>query len=321
MSTKIITIAQQKGGAGKTTISAHLAVAFAKKGQKVAVIDIDPQASLSTWARIRAEKLGNKNDIYSVASNAYGLNAEIEKLQGKADIIIVDSPPHIETEARNAIRAADLVILPVQPSPTDLWATKASLEITKQENIPAKILLNRISLSSTLGKTIRSVFEATAPEFLLKGQLGNRVAFPASMLDGLTAIEISASSPAAKEVEELINEINIIIGNKNISVAKPAVKNTQAKAKKKTVIKKKAVKKPSVKSEAPKKPVAKKKATAKKAAIKKPAAKKQAKAKPASNVTKLPLPKKPIIKDAVVKKAKPKRKLISKKNATAKKNA
>ena len=202
MNTKIITIAQQKGGAGKTTVSAHLAIGLQQAGKKVAAIDLDPQASLSTWARIR-----ENDDFACTACNAYALDEEIVKLKGKVDYIIVDSPPHIEVEARSAIRSADLVVIPVQPSPTDLWATKASIVLAEQEGVKTKILLNRVSGNSNLGKSIRGVFEASHKDKLLSQQLGNRVGFAAAMLDGKTVTEAQPSSVAAKEVKALVKEV------------------------------------------------------------------------------------------------------------------
>jgi len=208
MNTKIITIAQQKGGAGKTTVAAHLAVGLAETKKKVACIDLDPQASLSTWARVRAGKLGGANNIHCVSCNAYALDETIKKLSEAYDCIIIDSPPHIEIEARQAIRSADLVIIPVQPSPTDLWATKASIILAEQEQVNAKILLNRVSSNSRLGKSIRSVFERQAPQMLLKSQLGNRVGFAASILDGLTVTETESNSSLANvETKALVKEV------------------------------------------------------------------------------------------------------------------
>jgi len=208
MNTKIITIAQQKGGAGKTTVAAHLAVGLAQAKKKIACIDLDPQASLSTWARVRAGRLGDDNNIHCISCNAYALEEEIAKLFKKYDCIIIDSPPHIEIEARQAIRSADLVIIPVQPSPTDLWATKASIILAEQEGVNTKILLNRVSSNSRLGKSIRGVFEKQAPHMLLKSQLGNRVGFAASILDGLTVTETEPNSSLANaETKALVKEV------------------------------------------------------------------------------------------------------------------
>lgn len=230
--TKIITIAQQKGGAGKTTVTANIAIALFKKNKNIGVIDTDKQSSLSTWFRLREEMHGANPKLECANCDGYGLEAQIKNFADK-DFIIIDSPPHIENGARNAIRFADLVIMPVQPSPTDLWATRATIEIANQENVTAKILLNRVSGSSNLGKSIRGVFEKSAPEYLLKSQLGNRVSYAATMLDGKAIAELPGKTPATQEVDNLIKEIQQVL--KPAKAEKPTEKKpVKATAKKTT---------------------------------------------------------------------------------------
>jgi len=200
---KVITIAQQKGGAGKTTVAAHIAVALAQKGNRVAVIDIDPQGSLGHWHSIREEKLGEGyTGLIFNSLSGWRVGSEISRLRKQCEYIIIDSPPHTETEARAAIRGADLVIIPVQPSPTDLWATKATLDLAKAEKIPVKVVLNRVPANSRLAQTIGAQLSE-----LSKTTLGNRVLFAASLMEGRTATEVDPSSTAAQEVKALVKEI------------------------------------------------------------------------------------------------------------------
>ncbi len=135
MVAKIITIAQQKGGAGKTTMAAQLAVAWAASGrQRVAVVDIDSQGSLTQWYNVRKERLGEENTKLTFAAiSGWRVRSEIDRLKHTHDLIVIDSPPHTDSEARTAIRAADLVVIPLQPSPLDVWATSATIQICKQE--------------------------------------------------------------------------------------------------------------------------------------------------------------------------------------------
>jgi len=200
---KIITIAQQKGGAGKTTVAAHLAVALAQKGNRVAVLDIDPQGSLGHWHAIREKRYGEGyTGLTYVSVTGWRVSSEVSRLKKTCDFIVIDSPPHIETEARAAIRAADLILVPVQPSPTDLWATKPTLEIAKSERVQVKVILNRVSANSKLAATIA----AELPE-LCETTLGNRVLFASSLMEGRAATEVDPNSLAAKEVKALVKEV------------------------------------------------------------------------------------------------------------------
>lgn len=203
MACKVITVAQQKGGAGKTTVAAHLAVALSQKGKRVAIIDIDPQGSLTHWHRLREERFGEGYTGLSFAAlSGWRVGSELSRMRRQHDFIIVDSPPHMETEARTAIRNADFILIPVQPSPTDLWATQATLELAKSERIPVKVLLNRMSATSRLGQAI-----AAQLSDLAKSSLGNRVLFASSLMEGKCATEIDPSSPAALEVKALVKEV------------------------------------------------------------------------------------------------------------------
>lgn len=206
---KVITIAQQKGGAGKTTLAAHIAVALSQKGNRVAVIDIDPQGSLTHWHKIREERFGEGyTGLNFVTVSGWRVGSEVTRLRRLCDYVVIDSPPHTETEARTAIRSADLIIIPVQPSPTDLWASKATLELAKHEKIPVRVVLNRVSANSKLAQTIA----AELPE-LAETTLGNRVLFAAALMEGRCATEVEPASVAAKEIKNLVNEIIALVAD------------------------------------------------------------------------------------------------------------
>ncbi len=200
---KVITIAQQKGGAGKTTVAAHLAVALAQKGNRVAILDIDPQGSLSHWHSIREKRFGEGyTGLTHVAVSGWRVASEVSRMRKQADFIIIDSPPHTETEARTAIRAADLIIIPVQPSPTDLWATKPTLELANAEKVPVRVLLNRVSANSKLAAKI-----ADELADLAQTTLGNRVLFASALMEGRGVTEAEPNSAAANEMKNLVKEV------------------------------------------------------------------------------------------------------------------
>lgn len=207
MAEKVITIAQQKGGAGKTTLAAHLAVAWSQRGKRVAIIDIDPQGSLTQWHKLREQRFGEGYTGLTFATlSGWRVGSEVARLRRNHDIIIIDSPPHTETEARTAIRNADFILVPVQPSPTDVWATKATLDLAKAENIPLRVVLNRVASHSKLAQTIA----ADLPD-LAKTTLGNRVLFAAALMEGRCATEVAPASPAALEIKLLAEEVNRIL--------------------------------------------------------------------------------------------------------------
>jgi chromosome partitioning protein len=207
MAATIITIAQQKGGAGKTTLAAHLALAWAAAGRRVAVIDIDPQASLSTWFAHRRERLrGKAPDIEVAAITGWRVTAEVERQARSHDVVLVDSPPHAATEARIAVRAASLVLVPVQPSPMDLWATKATLDLARAERVPVMLVLNRVPPRANLTEAMLAAFMALNVP-LAQTQIGNRVALASSMADGKGILEAAPGSKAAEEIDCLAREI------------------------------------------------------------------------------------------------------------------
>jgi len=207
MTASIITIAQQKGGAGKTTLAAHLALAWAALGSRVAVIDIDPQASLSTWFRLRRERQGDKAAGIEVSAiTGWRVSSEVERQARGHDVVLVDSPPHAATEARLAVRAASLVLVPVQPSPMDLWATKATLDLAKGERVPVMLVLNRVPSRANLTEAMIAAFIALDTH-VAQTQIGNRVALAASLAEGKGIFEAAPGSRAALEIEMLAREV------------------------------------------------------------------------------------------------------------------
>jgi len=207
MAAKVLTIAQQKGGAGKTTLAAQLGVAFRMTGKRVALMDIDPQASLADWHRVRNETGANGSHPVDMADVAgWRASTEVGRLKRNYDLIIIDSPPHAETEAKVAVRAADLVLVPIQPSPMDVWATKPTMDLARTSKVPALVVLNRVPPRGKIVDLMRArLVEEELP--VAQSTVGNRVAFAATMLEGRSVLETAPGSPAATEIRELAREI------------------------------------------------------------------------------------------------------------------
>ncbi len=207
MAGTIITIAQQKGGAGKTTLAAHLALAWAVAGRRVAVVDIDPQASLSIWFERRRERRGAAApDIEVAAITGWRVAAEVERQARAHDVVLIDTPPHAATEARLAVRAASLVLIPVQPSPMDLWATRATLDLARAERVPALLVLNRVPPRAKLTEIMLAEFRAFGVA-IARTEVGNRVALAAALAEGKGIAEASRGSRAAAEIAALAEEV------------------------------------------------------------------------------------------------------------------
>jgi len=201
----IIAIAQRKGGAGKTTLAAHLALAWAAR-QRVAVIDIDPQGSLAAWFRLRQARRGADAAIEAAAIPGWRVAAEVERQARVNDIVLIDSAPHAETEARIAVRAASLVLVPVQPSPMDVWATRATLDLCRQERVPALLVLNRVPSRANLTAVMAAKLgELDVP--VAAARIGNRVALAAALVEGRGILEAAPTSPAALEIAALAEEV------------------------------------------------------------------------------------------------------------------
>tara|TARA_B100000579_G_scaffold400158_1_gene381597 strand:+ start:1050 stop:1688 length:639 start_codon:yes stop_codon:yes gene_type:complete len=207
MLSKVITISQQKGGSGKTTLAVHLALAFIKyHNLKVAVIDTDPQGSLGKWFMIRTEKkVSNENLTFKTAS-LWGAQYESKTLKKDHDIVIIDTPPKIESDARPSIESADLVLIPVAASHVDFWATGAIVEIAKKANKKILIQINRSSQRSKL-ITKTNEFIKSLNLSATKTIIGNRQIFAASMGEGKTAVEKQKKSNAVEEIKQLSEQI------------------------------------------------------------------------------------------------------------------
>lgn len=200
MSARIITVAQQKGGAGKTTLAIHLATAFAQRGYSTILFDTDPQGTASQWHGRRRNK-----EMGLIATSGWRLSKDLNMARGENDIIIIDSPPHTESEAKEAIRAADLVLMPMQPSPADLWAMQETYDMVKKEDRPCMAVLSRVvARASNAGEIRKKLMMLDIP--CAEASFGNRVLFADSMAEGKTVLDCG-QNVCADEVNALMREM------------------------------------------------------------------------------------------------------------------
>jgi len=193
----VIAIAQQKGGAGKSTLAANLAAALAAR-RRVALLDTDPQATLTRWAELRARHQGAAAITFD-APSGWRVTGAIDKLKRDHDVVLIDTAPHAQTDSRVAIRAADLVIVPMQPAGPDLWASEATLQLAAAEKRAARVLLNRVPAQGRLKEVILAEL-ATRKLATLGPGLGNRTGYATAFMLGLGVTEAAPRSTAAEEI-------------------------------------------------------------------------------------------------------------------------
>ncbi|MCM0019283.1 MAG: ParA family protein [Tagaea sp.] len=209
---RIVVVAQQKGGAGKTTLAAHLAAYWAGRGLRTAAVDIDPQGSFALWTELRQAARGHDGLGFAFAKlSGWRLPGELDRLAREHDMVIVDSAPHALTDSRTAIRHANLVLVPVQPSPVDLWATEPTLKLAREERRPAMLVINRMPPRSTLATDMIEKLNALDAG-VCRVALGNRTAYAASLGAGLGVTEFEPGSVAARELAAAGDDLLATLG-------------------------------------------------------------------------------------------------------------
>ena len=197
----VIAVAQRKGGAGKSTIAANLATAFAEAGNRVALLDTDPQRSLARWDELRGRS-PKARPLHFEAPSGWRVPGVLDRLRREQDVVLVDTAPHDDTDARVAIRAADLVLVPLQPSAADLWSMDGTLDLAKKEGRRIALVLNRVPSAGKLRDQVTAALtERGLP--LLDPVLGNRTAFAQAFMSGLGAVEAAPKGVAAAEARAL----------------------------------------------------------------------------------------------------------------------
>lgn len=209
----IITFASLKGGSGKSVLSIHLAHSIALAKRRVVLVDADPQSSSSNWAAAREEP----PPFVVVGMARDTLHRDLPALAQDYDHAVVDTPPRVSALARSAILAADLVLIPVQPSSFDIWASSETVELVKEaqqfkDSIKAAFVINRRVANSAIGREVEEAL-ADYPIPVIKTAIAQRVAFAESSA-GYTVMETSPKGAAANEIKALSKDVLKLLGRK-----------------------------------------------------------------------------------------------------------
>lgn len=202
----VIAVLNQKGGSGKTTVATNLAYALKQAGSKVLLIDSDPQGSARDWNEANGGQL-----LPVVGLDRETLPADLKAIQGGYDFVVIDGAPQIAKLAAAAVKVADVVIIPVQPSPYDIWAAsdlvdlvKARQELTDGAPVAAFLISRAITNTKLSGEVSEALEGYGFP--VMKNGTSQRVIYPTTASIGETVFS-QPGNPAIAEIETIAEEI------------------------------------------------------------------------------------------------------------------
>jgi chromosome partitioning protein len=201
---KKICVCVQKGGAGKTTLVSHLGVAIERAGDGPAVlIDTDPQQTLVTWWNLRKAEEPKLSPVAVDQAHLAALEASGFKY------CLIDTPPALTKQNFQIVKNADLVIVPTQPSPTDLWTLGATLDLIRAAGVPFVFALTHAKANAR--STAETIAALSAHGRVLPSIIGHSVKYPASMTDGRTVLEVYPKEPAAQVITDLWDHVKNLL--------------------------------------------------------------------------------------------------------------
>ncbi len=208
---QVIAVLNQKGGSGKTTISTHLARALQIGGDSVLLVCSDPQGSARDWAAVREDQ-----PLPVVGIDRPTIERDLKNISSGRDFVVIDGAPQIADLAVSAIKAANLVLIPVQPSPYDIWAASDLVELVKQRievtdgRLRAAFVISRLIKGTRLAAEVREALRGYGLP-VLSSRISQRVNFPGTAARGLTVMDAEPDCEAAREIFALADEVRRLL--------------------------------------------------------------------------------------------------------------
>jgi chromosome partitioning protein len=203
---RVIAVLNQKGGAGKTTIATHLARALQLAGRDVLLVDSDPQGSARDWAAVRDDQ-----PVPVVGIDRPTIDRDLKNIT-KKEFVVIDGAPQAADLAVSAIKAADFILIPVQPSPYDIWATSDLVDLVKQRiemtdgRLQVAFVVSRAIKGTRIGAEITETLEGYGLP-ILTARITQRVSYPTTAASGTTVLDTEPQGDAAAEIRALLEEI------------------------------------------------------------------------------------------------------------------
>ncbi len=207
----VISLLNQKGGVGKTTLAIHLADLMAREGKRVLLVDADPQGSALDWAALRP----GKSRFPVVGLPKPSLHRELPGLSRGFDRVVIDGPPRVYDVGRSAILASNLVLIPVQPSPYDVWAAREIVDLVREASVykpelKSAFLISRKIANTALGRDVTgALVDYGLP--VLKTAITQRIALAETAAGGFTAFDLRPEHASTREIKALLQQINEVL--------------------------------------------------------------------------------------------------------------